>query len=79
MTPAPAIVLQGRADIAGAPLFPELRLELPAGRWTGLLGASGVGKSTILRLIAGLDTGARFSGTIAANDGMPLGDRIAFG
>jgi putative hydroxymethylpyrimidine transport system ATP-binding protein len=78
VTPAPAIVLRGRADIAGAPLFPELRLELPAGCWTGLLGASGVGKSTILRLIAGLDTGARFSGTIAANDGMPLAGRIAF-
>ncbi|MCC2096617.1 MAG: ABC transporter ATP-binding protein [Hyphomicrobiales bacterium] len=78
MTPPPAVVLEGRADIAGALLFADLRLELPAGRWTSLLGASGVGKSTLLRLIAGLDTGARFTGSIRASDQMPLAARIAF-
>lgn len=78
MTPPPAIKLEGQADIAGVPLFRHLRLELPAGEWTSLLGVSGVGKSTVLRLIAGLDTGARFSGAIAASDGGSLSARIAF-
>jgi len=41
----------------GQPLFQDLRLTLPAGRWTCLLGPSGVGKTTLLRLIAGLEPG----------------------
>ena len=39
---------------AGQDLFRDLSLELPAGRWTCILGPSGVGKSSLLRLIAGL-------------------------
>ncbi|MGE3247504.1 MAG: ABC transporter ATP-binding protein [Beijerinckiaceae bacterium] len=74
----PAVVLEGAADIAGAPLFGPLRLELAAGQWTGLLGASGTGKTTVLRLIAGLETGARFTGRIEASDGAPLAGRIGF-
>lgn len=78
MTPPPAIVLEGAARIGGAPLFPKLRLELRAGAWTSLLGASGVGKTTLLRLIAGLETGAEFNGVIRASDGAPLEGRIAY-
>ncbi len=78
MVRPPSIVLEGEASIAGARLFSKLRLELPAGRWTSLLGASGVGKSTLLRLMAGLDTGADFDGAIAAGDGAPLTGRVAF-
>ncbi|MDB5571305.1 MAG: transporter ATPase [Hyphomicrobiales bacterium] len=75
---APAITLEGEARIGGALLFPLLRLELAAGQWTCLLGASGVGKTTLLRLIAGLDTGAAFTGAIGASDGAPLAGRIAY-
>lgn len=35
-------------------LFDGLNLQLIAGQWTCLLGPSGVGKSTLLRLLAGL-------------------------
>ncbi len=76
--PPPAIVLEGEAAIAGTPLFAPLRLELAAGKWTSLLGPSGVGKTTILRLIAGLDTGAQFSGTISTENNAPLAGQIAF-
>lgn len=75
---APAILVEGEARIGGAPLFPPLRLELAAGLWTCLLGSSGVGKTTLLRLIAGLETGAVFQGAITASDGAPLAGRIAY-
>ena len=78
MTPAPGIVLAGSARFGAVPLFAPLRLELAAGGWSCLLGPSGGGKSTILRLIAGLETGVDFAGTIAASDRVPLAGRVAF-
>ena len=75
---APAVRLAGRATLDGAPLFGPLDLALAPGGWTCLLGPSGVGKSTLLRLIAGLPTGADFAGIIAASDGLPLEGRVAF-
>ena len=74
----PALTIQGRADLNGATLFAPIALELSAARWTCLLGGSGVGKSTILRLIAGLETGARFTGEITASDGGDVSARIAY-
>jgi putative hydroxymethylpyrimidine transport system ATP-binding protein len=38
----------------GVPLFSDLDFRLEPGRWTCLLGPSGVGKSSLLRVIAGL-------------------------
>ena len=58
MMSAPALTISGQATIGGATLFAPLSLTLAAGEWTCLLGGSGVGKTTILRLIAGLQTGA---------------------
>ena len=58
--------LTGAARIGGAPLFGPLTLSLVPGGWTCLLGASGAGKSTVLRLLAGLDTGATFDGEVRA-------------
>ncbi|WP_170564166.1 ABC transporter ATP-binding protein [Ruegeria atlantica] len=78
MTPAPELVINGSATISGAPLFAPLTLTLGAGRWTCLLGGSGVGKTTILRLIAGLETGAEFIGQITASDGHSVQDRVAY-
>jgi putative hydroxymethylpyrimidine transport system ATP-binding protein len=74
----PSVRIEGRATLDGAPLFGPLAVTLAAGRWTCLLGPSGVGKSTVLRLIAGLPTGADFHGRIAADDGRPLAGRVAY-
>ena len=78
MTGAPGITLSGHADLAGQRLFGPLEIELLPGTWTCLLGPSGIGKSTILRLIAGLETGAVLDGTITASDGADLSGRIAY-
>ncbi|MCH2067251.1 ABC transporter ATP-binding protein [Shimia sp.] len=78
MTLAPGITLQGQASIEGRQLFAPLTLSLDAGRWTCLLGGSGVGKTTVLRLMADLSTGADFDGEITATDGELVADRIAY-
>lgn len=66
-------------SFAGRPVFEDLSLDLPAGRWTALLGPSGVGKSSLLRLIAGLPArGGQAAGSVAAEDGEPLAGRVAY-
>ena len=59
-------------------LFDGLDLTLAGGRWTCLLGASGVGKSTLLRLILGLEGAAGEDGAVECSDGLPLAGRAAF-
>ncbi|WP_114967278.1 ABC transporter ATP-binding protein [Alkalilacustris brevis] len=78
MSAAPGITLEGRALIAGAPLFGPLRLEMTAGRWTCLLGASGAGKTTLLRLLAGLECAAVLEGQITTSDGAALAGRVGY-
>ncbi len=78
MTPAPDLTISGHASIGDMPLFAPLTLTLGAGQWTCLLGGSGVGKTTVLRLIAGLETGADFTGQIIASDGETVPTRVAY-
>ena len=78
MITAPEITLTGSATITGAALFAPLELRLEAGRWTCLLGGSGVGKSTMLRLIAGLKAEAVFDGQINASDAAGIQNRVAY-
>jgi putative hydroxymethylpyrimidine transport system ATP-binding protein len=71
-------VLVERASLTydGTPLFRDLAFRLEAGIWTCLLGPSGVGKSSLIRLIAGLAPTA--SGTVRCSDGRPLAGRLAW-
>lgn len=59
----------------GDPLFFELNLSLPAGKWVALLGPSGVGKSSLLRMIAHLTT---HHGDIVADNGIPVSTQVAY-
>ena len=77
MSAAPGITLSGQHSIGGAPLF-AAEMMLPGGQWTCLLGPSGIGKSTVLRLILGLETGGDFVGQIVASDGQSLANRISY-
>jgi putative hydroxymethylpyrimidine transport system ATP-binding protein len=73
----PALLIDGTARIGGAPLFGPVRLKAAAGRITCLLGPSGVGKTTLLGLVAGTDEVTRFEGHIKASDDTPLAGRVA--
>ena len=53
-------------------------MTIAAGQWTCLLGRSGVGKSTALRLILGLETAGQFDGEIAADDAQPIEGRASY-
>ncbi|NYZ12057.1 ABC transporter ATP-binding protein [Azospirillum sp. RWY-5-1] len=59
------------------PLFENLSLELPAGTVTALLGPSGVGKTTLLRMLAGLAVPEPPT-RLTAHDGRPLAGRVAY-
>ncbi len=58
-------------------LFEQVEFELPAGEWTCLLGPSGVGKTTLLRLIAGLVPDAE-NIEVSCSDGQKLSGRAAY-
>lgn len=77
MIKAPAIHLHGTHRIGGQRLFGPIDAVLPAQQWTCVLGRSGVGKSTLLRLIAGLPCAGTFDGQITASDGIATAGRIS--
>ena len=76
-TKAPSITLKGTHRIAQEVLF-DADITLGAAQWTCLLGPSGVGKSTVLRLIADLETGGVFDGPVTASDGVPIAGRLGY-
>lgn len=78
MRQAPEITLKGSYYIYRKLLFGPIDMTLAAGRWTCLLGRSGVGKSTVLRLILGLETAGQFDGTITADDTCPITGRASY-
>lgn len=77
VTQAPSIHLRGTHSIEGTHLFGPVDVTLPAGHWTCILGRSGVGKSTLLRLIADLAGTGDFDGQIDASDGHAIAGRVS--
>jgi len=76
---APSIEIQNaKLEYDGEVLFQGLSLLLPAGEFTCLLGPSGVGKTTLLRLLAGLKTSAHLVSAIRTSDDKPIYGRIAY-
>lgn len=61
-------------------LFEKLNFHLPAGKWTCLLGQSGVGKTTLLRMIAGLMSHSSevFKADITCDNQLPLNTQITY-
>ena len=74
---SPALrVRDARLSYGGTLLFDGLDCEIAGGAITCLLGPSGVGKSSLLRLIAGLQHAAE--GSVTDAGGRPLQGRIAY-
>jgi len=73
----PGIIVENLAlTYDGAMVFQDLNITIEPGKITALLGPSGVGKTSLLKMIAGLETPA--AGSITATDGLPLASRIAY-
>lgn len=73
-----SVTLSGaRLTYGAARLFDGLDLTLAAGRFTCLLGPTGVGKSSLLRLIAGLAPTATMR-ALTCSDGHSPAGRIAY-
>jgi putative hydroxymethylpyrimidine transport system ATP-binding protein len=73
----PGIVVRGLTLRFGAlTVFETLSFDVSGGQFVVLLGPSGVGKSSILKILAGLAKPT--SGSCAATDGAPLAGRIAY-
>ncbi len=72
----PTIVIEGlELRFAGKLLFDNLCLELPGGALTAMLGASGVGKTSLLRVLAGFIAAG---GRIGTQDGASLNGLVAY-
>jgi putative hydroxymethylpyrimidine transport system ATP-binding protein len=57
-------------------IFDHLTFALRPGEFSALLGPSGVGKSSLLKIIAGL--AKPDAGSVVATDGLPLPHRVAY-
>jgi putative hydroxymethylpyrimidine transport system ATP-binding protein len=80
-TPPTIFIKNAHLRYADQVLFNNLHCTLPAGKTTCLLGPSGVGKSSLLRMIAGLnysDSTTLQQADIATDDQQTLNHRIAY-
>ena len=66
------ITVDGHLKLGEQRLIAQLQLNITAGCWNVLLGSSGLGKTSLARLIAGLPTKAVIDGTIQDRFGAPI-------
>lgn len=60
-------------------IFSQLSFTIPPNEWVAILGASGVGKSSLIRLLAGLrDKQMSVSGTIETSNHIDLSNQTAY-
>ncbi|MEG3114908.1 ABC transporter ATP-binding protein [Salinicola sp. 4072] len=78
MPPPGLIVRQASLTFGDRPLFHGLQARFDAGSWTCLLGRSGSGKSSLLRMIASLRLPDNHHLDLATSDGAPLAGRLAW-
>lgn len=73
----PPTIIVNNASFFDGPscYFDNLNLTLPAGTWSCLLGKSGVGKSSLIKIIAGL---LPSKVQIQTSDNLPLQGRISY-
>ncbi|NIF31197.1 ABC transporter ATP-binding protein [Enterobacter sp. Cy-643] len=57
-------------------IFERLNFDIPGGSFVALLGASGAGKTSLLKIIAGLSQAT--AGSVTCSDGLPVAGRIAW-
>jgi putative hydroxymethylpyrimidine transport system ATP-binding protein len=73
----PGLLIEGLTLRYGArSIFEDLTLTVKGGQFVVLLGTSGVGKSSLLKIVAGLARPT--AGSVTATDGLPLKNRIAY-
>jgi len=79
---APNIIIRNATlEFDGNVLFNELNLTVAGGKCTCLLGPSGVGKTTLLKMIANLMTSSKdqyFRGDIYSDNHLPLSEQISY-
>lgn len=76
MLPPVITIKKARVAYPNKLIFSDLSFELPVGQWIGLLGPSGVGKSTLLKMIAGLMTAP--DTTMITDHPIALGQQTAY-
>lgn len=74
------IIQDARLTIEKKVIFDNINCKINPGSFTCLLGPSGVGKSTLLRMVANLDHDPtlRYQGRIADDNGQSLKDQVAY-
>jgi putative hydroxymethylpyrimidine transport system ATP-binding protein len=78
MPPPGLLVRQASLTFGDRPLFHDLQACFDASSWTCLLGRSGSGKSSLLRMIASLKLPNNHHIDLETSDGSPLTGRLAW-